>query len=41
MFSDSSEKSKSLFDSFQTIDEENIDLEDEPKKKRGLFRRKK
>lgn len=42
IFSDSENKPKSLFDSFQTIDDEDEEeVEEEPKKKRGLFRRKK
>lgn len=43
IFSDSENKPKSLFDSFQTIeeDEDEEEIEEEPKKKRGLFRRKK
>ena len=46
VFSNSDNKPKSLFDSFQTIDneddeEDDNDEADEPKKKRGFFRRKK
>ena len=44
IFSNSDNKPKSLFDSFQTIDNDedyNDNEEDEPKKKRGFFRRKK
>ena len=44
IFSNSDNKPKSLFDSFQTIDndeDDNDNEEDEPKKKRGFFRRKK
>ncbi len=45
VFSNSDNKPKSLFDSFQTIDndedDDNDNEEDEPKKKRGFFRRKK
>ncbi len=42
VFSNSDNTPKSLFDSFQTIDDENDEeFEEEPKKKRGFFRRKK
>lgn len=42
VFSDSDNEQKSLFDSFETIedDEEEEEVFDEPKKKRGFFRRK-
>ena len=41
IFSDSDKKPKSLFDSFQTIEDEDEEEEKEPKKKKGFFRRKK
>lgn len=42
VFSNSDNTPKSLFDSFETIDDENDEeFEEEPKKKRGFFRRKK